>query len=74
METAHPSSTDARMPGIAGILAGILIIILSIVLLFLDLPTLGGNLYGSRGQSVVLLMFMGICCIIVGILEFRERS
>lgn len=62
------------MPGIAGILIGILIIVLSILLMVLDLPTVGGNMYGSRGQSVVLLAFVGVCCMIVGILEFREKD
>ena len=43
-------------------------------LLVLDLPTVGGNMYGSRGQSVVLLTFVGVCCIILGILEFQEKD
>ncbi len=74
METVHLGHLGARMPGIAGILVGILIIVLSVLLMVLDLPTVGGNLYGSRGQSVVLLAFVGVCCIILGVLEFREKD
>lgn len=74
METVNLGHLEARMPGIAGILAGILIIILSVLLLVLDLPTVGGMIYGSREQSVTLLIFVGLCCLATGILELREKG
>jgi hypothetical protein len=74
METVSEGGFDAGMPGIAGIIAGILIIVLAVLLATRDLPTAGGNIYGSRGQSIVLLAFVGVCCLVLGYLDLQSRE
>jgi hypothetical protein len=74
METVHLGHLDARMQGIAGILAGILIMVLSVALWVMDLPIVGGQVYGSRTQSVTLLIFVGVCCLILGILDLLKKD
>jgi hypothetical protein len=74
METLSEGRFDAGMPGIAGILVGLLIIVLAVLLATLDLPTTGGNIYGSRGQSIVLLAFVGVCSFIMGVMDLQKRD
>jgi hypothetical protein len=72
METVSEGGFDAGMPGIAGVVLGLLLIVLAVLLATLDLPSLGGNVYGSRGQSIVLLAFVGLCCLVLGVLDLQK--
>ena len=74
METASNTQTDARMPGVAGILAGIVMIALAVLVVALDVPLPGGTMYGSQGQSVILLAFIGLCAMSVGFMEFQDKD
>ncbi len=72
METVNNTRTDARMPGVAGLLVGIVIIVLAILVVALDLPLPGGNMYGTDGQGAILLAFTGLCAMMVGYLEIQK--
>jgi hypothetical protein len=74
METISEDGFDPGLPGIAGIIIGLLIIVLAVLLATLDLPTAGGHFYGSRGQSIVLLAFVGVCSLIMGVLDLQKSD
>ena len=73
MGTVEDIQNDARMPGAAGLIAGVLILVMVAMAAVYDLPLPGGSVYGSRGQGIVLLAFIGLCALTVGYLELRRR-
>lgn len=52
--------------------AGGLFIVLGVLVVLFDLPTLGGNVYGSNGQNIILLFMVGTMLLLAGYLNFRR--
>jgi hypothetical protein len=65
---------DPRMPGVKMIFAGILMFALVVMVLIYDLSPPGGNYYGSRGQGLVMMVFMGAAFIVAGYLEYQGKA
>ncbi len=71
METVNHIQAEDRIPGLAGIIVGLVIIIMAVLVVMYDLPIPGGTMIGSEGQGVILLAFIGICAVLIGYHELQ---
>ncbi len=51
--------------------AGVLFILLGILVVLFDLPTTGGDVYGSHGQNTILIFMIGAMLTLAGYLNLR---
>ena len=52
-------------------MTGVLFILLGILVVLLDLPTIGGDVYGSHGQNTILIFMIGAMLTLAGYLNLR---
>lgn len=70
-EMVRTDPVDPRMVGVILALVGGSLVALGAITLLLGLPTLGGHVYGSRGQDVRLMFITGVMFLIAAIPNLR---
>lgn len=70
-EMGEAKVADPRRTGGLLTVAGVLFIVLGVLVVLMDLPTLGGEVYGSHGQNTVLCFMIGAMLMLAGYLNLR---
>jgi len=65
-EMADKKDVDLRRAGGAMVVAGTLFLVMGVLVVLYDLPTLGGNVSGSRHQAIFLTFMTGILLLLAG--------
>lgn len=73
-EMVRTDPLDPRMVGGVMALVGGSLVALGTITLLLGLPTLGGHVYGSRGQDLRLMFITGVMFIIAALPNLRGGS
>jgi hypothetical protein len=74
METVFKDLGDTRMPGVSGMTAGMVVLALAVLVVVHDLTVPGGNVYGSRGQGIVSMVFIGLALLFAGYMEYQGKA